>query len=488
MAELAGAALALFLIWAVGALLLGALGLRPRRWPLGYAQPGIDFAAGCAVLATVWTLAALLGWRVTPGLIFAVALALAIPVGMQAVRRRRRSGADEHAAPGDAGIPRRRAVSLRRHGFGWVTWLAIACFLVLLGGLLIRAWYAPMFWDGRYIWGFKAKAMYLDGRLDRDAFTNLARYAYTHLDYPLAVPAAQAWVYQVLGRVDERGAVLVGVVFWLAIALLLASYLHRRLALPWAAGVSLLVCQLPLVSYHAGGGAADVPLAFCYLAAALLLAEWVEYGRREDSVLAALMFGICSLVKAEGLTMALGGALAFAVAWCVKGRRVTAAGAVLGPLALVSPYLPWAALRASWGIPSLQLSYVGSLPAWAEVAARLKTILRSVASHAISWQQWELAWVFVGIGFIAYLWGREGCSPPREVWARWRPAPAVLWGLCLWQFAVYVANYALSHYEIVQYLNTSLDRVMLHLLPLAIAAAVLSLARGDRMPASSPSG
>ena len=464
MAELARGALALFLLWALGALLLGALGLRRRRWPLGYAQPGIDFAVGCALLATVWTLAAVPGWRVTPVLMLPIAVAFAIPAGLRAVRHHRRPRTESHSSP-------------RHWGTCILAWLAILAVLFVLAGLFIRAWYAPMFWDGRYIWAFKAKAMFLDGRLDRDAFTNLARYAHTHLDYPLAVPAAQAWVYQILGRVDERCAVLVGVVYWFAIAVLLASYLRRHLALPWALGVGLLACQLPFVTYHAGGGAADIPLAFCYLAAAILLLEWVEHGRREDSMLAALMFGICSLVKAEGLTMAVGGALAFAVAWCAKGRRFTPAGAALGPLALALPYLPWAGLRASWGIPSLQLSYMGSLPAWAEVGARLKTIVRAVASHSTLWQQWEMAWVLVGIGFIAYVLS-----------ARRRPALAVLWGLVFWQLAVYIANYAFSHYEIVRYLITSLDRVMLHLLPLAVVAATLSLVRDGRTQHSSASG
>ncbi len=452
MLGLARTILALSIIWLLGALLLGALGLRRRRWPLGYAQPAIDFAVGCAVLATLSVLAALVGWRVTPEIVLVVALVLAIPAGISSLRRHRTERDETEEVPAS---PR------------WVPQLAAVLVLLLAVvflGLAASAYTSTMFWDGRYIWAFRAKAIFVDGGLNQQTFTNLARYRYTHLDYPLAIPAAQACVYQVLGHVDERLAKLVGLVFWLGIVALLAGYLRRRMTLPWALGITLLACQVPLLVYHAGGGAADLPQAFCFLAAAVLMADWVERGRSEDSMLAALMFGVGALVKAEGLSMALGGALAFAVAWWVRGRGFSKRAALLGPAALLLPYLPWAALRAWWGVPSLQLAGMELRP-WPELLSRLRAIDHALLAHFRNWQHWELMWFFVALGLVAF------------ATSAWRQRSlALLWGLFFWQLAVYTGIYLFSPYDITWHLTTSLDRVLLHLAPLAVVAAASSLA------------
>ncbi len=452
MAGLARTAFGLAFIWLLGALLLSALGLRARRWPLGYAQPALDFAVGAAVLATVWTLAALVGWRVAPELIYLLAAALAIPAGLLAAGPFRGSRPEPEEAPTSNG----RTASLAL--------VAAALLLLVLVGGAAHAYATGMFWDGRYIWAFKAKAMFADGTLDREAFSNLARYRYTHVDYPLAVPAAQAWLYQVMGQVDERRAKLVGIVCWAGIAAVLACYLRRWMTLPWALGVTLLTCQIPVLAYHAGGGGADVPQALYFLGGGLLLADWAERRRPADAALSMVMFGAGSLVKPEGLSMAIGAALVFAITCLPRDRaprpRLLAAAAS----ALLLAHLPWALLRARWAIPSPQLTrmHLRPLP---ELAERLGAIAASLFRHALTWPAWELSWVFVALGLLAWV-----------AWARGRAALAVLWGLLVWQLAIYVAIYATSPYDITWHISTSLDRLLIHLAPLAMAAAACSLA------------
>jgi hypothetical protein len=452
MLGLARTALAIFTIWLLGAILLAALNLRRRRWPLEYAQPALDFAAGCGLLAAIFTLISPLGWRISPALVLVVGFVLAIRAGFNMLRERWTDRHEVEEVPPSAGwMP-------------WVSGLLILFFVVLALGVAANTYATSMFWDGRYIWAFKGKALFSDGGLDSETFTSLARYRYTHLDYPLALPSAQAWVYRILGHVDERRAKLIGLVFWLGTAVLLACYLRRRMALPWALGVSLLASHIPVLVYHAGGGGADVQQAFCFLAAGVLLADWVERSRPEDALLAALVFGIGTLVKAEGVSMALGGALAFALAWSFRRQRINKRTALLAPACLLLPYLPWAALRASWGIPSLQLTRM-QLRTWPELCSRLDAICRALLESFRAWHTWELTWPFVALGLFAYLvsaWRHRALAP--------------LWGLLFWQLAVYLAIYAFSPYDITWHLTTSLDRVLLHLAPLGVAAAASSLA------------
>ncbi len=443
---------ALLFVWALGALALGACGLRRRRWPLGYAQAAMDFVVGGALLSILWTCSTLLGWEASPVLVYVALLVLAVPAGLRAVRQRG-SGPEEAEdfPPGD-----------RR--YAWATVLAVALLAIVAVGAAANSYATPMFWDGRYIWAFKAKAIFLDGRLDREVFSNLARYRHTHVDYPLLVPSVQAWGYEFLGYVDERKAALIGLVYWAGLVGLLACWLRRRMDWPWALGIALLVCQVPLMTYHGGGGGADVAQAFCFLAGGLLLADWAERGRREDGVMSALMFGVGTLVKAEGLSMAVGGGLVFAFAWWARGRRLGWAGLAYGAPALLLPYLSWAALRAHWGIPSLQLSRMQLRP-WPELWWRVVATARAMVEQFTAWPQWELAWAFIALGLICFL-----------LWVRRMGAIAALWGLVFWQLAVYVGIYALSPYDIDWHLTTSLDRVLLHIMPLAAAAAAAALA------------
>ena len=445
MAGLLRAAFALIVIWLLGALLLTAFGLHRRRWPLAYSQPGIDFAVGAALLATLWPCAALLGWQVRPWFALALAAALALPAALRWRKPLAPSAEAEH-------------LPLFGPRTAWLGWVVVALLVVCCAAALLRAYASPMFWDGRYIWGFKAKAMFEDGRLDRQTFTSLARYRPTHIDYPLAIPAAEAWVYQCMGSVDERRAQFVGVLYWLGLIALLASYLRRRMAFPWALGLALLACQIPVVAYHASAGGADVPQAFYVLAAGLLLADWVESGRREDFLLSALLFGAGALIKPEGLSMALGGVFLLGLGWWLRRPGARGRDLACGLALLALPYLPWAILRAYWAIPSLQLTTIYGRP-MAENLDRLAIVLRFALGRVFLVSGWELVWPLAGLGSLSYL-----------LWLRRIPALGLLWAAFAWQFLVYVAVYVLSPYNVAEHLSTSYDRVLLHLMPLAVAA------------------
>jgi hypothetical protein len=443
---------ALFLVWLLGALALGHLGLRRRRWPLGWAQPAMDFATGAALLSTLWTLAALFDLRMKPAAVYLAVLLLLVAGGVRAMLRK------PVFLPGGK-------VRFRLRRETWVTWTVLALLAVLTVGISLNAYSTPMYWDGRYIWGFKAKAIFLEGGLSPGLLSNFARYSYAALDHPIALPVLQAWVYHSTGGVDERLAKLVGLVYWLGIAALLASYLRRRMAWPGAIAASALACQVPLCAYHAGGGAADVPLALHLLAGGLLLADWVEQGQPEDAILSGLMFGTGALVKPEGLSFAVGGAFALLLAWRLKGRQKSPRVALLAISALVLPFLPWLALAAAWSLPpspSLQFQ----IWPWPQLLARAGAVLLALGHQALLWQSWELAWVLVGIGFIAFL-----------VTSRREHGLTVLWGLVAWGFAVYTVIYLLHPYRFHWsfLLDTTVQRLLLHVMPLGIAAAAASL-------------
>ncbi len=443
------AGVAFCFLWLLGAAVLEALGLRQRRPPLWYAQPGIDFAIGAATLGAIWVCAAPFGRQVlpwVPGVVTAVAAAAAL---LQ--RRRRRSRRGQRQAGSPPKEPRR-----------WLTAFFVFALAAAVFGIGAQAYRSPMFGDGQYMWAFKAKVMFSDGRLDRETFTDLARYRHTALDHPLTLPATEALLYYALGSVDERVAKLIGVIYLAGIGAVLASYLRRRMAWLWALSVSIVVCPVPMLAFHAGAGGADVPLAFHFLAAGVLLADYAEAGRAEDGIMSALLFGTGGTVKSEGLTMAVAGAFVLAILW--RRHRGGAAQALAGIGALVLPVVPWAALRAAWGVPSAMVESMRVRGFWA-LYARMDAIGPAVWERFTKWESWEAAWPAIMAGLL--------------VWAlaRGRPRPlAYLWALLAWQLAVDVGVYLMNPYEIYWTLAASLDRLLLQLMPLGMVAAASAIA------------
>ena len=139
MLGLAKTALAIILTWLLGAFLLGALGLRQRRWPLQYAQPALDFAVGCGVLATVYTVTAPVGWRVPRELLYVLLAVLAVGAGWRSLEHHFREREDvEEVPPSTRWAPR-------------VSVLLIIVLAVVALGVAANAYMTTMFWDDRYI-------------------------------------------------------------------------------------------------------------------------------------------------------------------------------------------------------------------------------------------------------------------------------------------------------------------------------------------------
>ncbi len=449
--------LAFFWVAVIGALWLGALGLRARRPHLRAAQPAIDFAIGGAVLAIAWVIVAPFEWPGPSGVEWRIGQwlpgLLALPPGVFLLAR-----------PFVSRSRKRRRLGERVPPIRPMAWLLLLVLAAVALGIAAHAYTTPMYIDGRHIWGSKAKALFLDGMIERETFTNLARYRYTALDHPLALPAVEAWVYQALGEVDERSAKLTGIVYWLGINAVLVCFLRRRMALEFALALALVAVTIPPFIFYAGAGGADVPLAFYFLAAGVLLVEYAESGRAEDGILSGLLFGSAGVMKSEGLTMAIGGGLALIIMWWWRRPRLSRGEIAKVVLAVALPPLPWLGLRMWWSIPSPQLlSLTGQT--MDDYFARAISIAGEISSRLTDWKTWEASWLFVGLGLLAW------------IVARGRPrAFAFLWALLLWQFAVDVAVYMTNPYDINWTLAASLDRLILQLMPLGIAAAACSLA------------
>lgn len=217
----------------------------------------------------------------------------------------------------------------------WVAALLVAVPLVLLA---IDALYQPLAsWDAWTQWTPKAQALVkLDG-LDSAVFANPA-YADWHPDYPLLVPALEAFAFRF-----GVGVRVVHLEFWLlfaAFAVSLIELLRPRVGplLAWSA--VLAIAWTPKIGAEALSGNADMPLAVFLVLAAVTAWLWVS-----EQSMAALglvgVFGAATLAtKLEGV-VELGIVLTLALFLALRqSRRRALLLAAAGAVALIG-LVPW---------------------------------------------------------------------------------------------------------------------------------------------------
>jgi len=227
-------------------------------------------------------------------------------------------------------------LSLR--GWEWL-WLALLAALFLFASL--RATLYPLWaWDALATWGFKGKVFYLRRALN---FTGFEAHNY----YPNLLPLLLTYLYLWLGQVNDR---LVNGLFpfWGALLLLLFYRLLRRLHLTRPAALGLtafLALNGATFIDHLTIAYADLPLAYFALGAAGFLFLWLK-GLAPQGSLALTAWFCAGLAwcKYEGPPLAGTVVLAAALTllWLRPPRLGRQLAALLFPLTgLVLGVLPW---------------------------------------------------------------------------------------------------------------------------------------------------
>jgi hypothetical protein len=319
-------------IFGLGYAVLAVLAPQPQDFR-GLERAALSFGLGILPL-TLWMLA--LTWIKLPfglglilGPLLALAAALLLSPRGRGFFKRQTLGHDW------------RALKLRPlllPGWDWV-------FLALLGVLFLfvtlRAVLYPMWaWDAIATWGCKARVFYLTRGLDLTCID-------AHNYYPNLVPLLLSYLYFCLGQVNDH---LVNIVFPLmgaSLLTLLYSFsvrlgLRRRQALGLT---TFLALNGTVFIVHLYIAYADLPLAFFTLAAAGLLFFWLaDTAPRGSLSLCACFLGGMAWCKYEGPPLAASLILAavLSLLWLRPPRWPGRLGQMLIPLAgLAAGYLPW---------------------------------------------------------------------------------------------------------------------------------------------------
>jgi len=410
---------------------------------------GLSWAVGMALFSEAYFLLYLVGAPdpVTVALSLGVAV-VAVAAGLR-VLRRARVGEPWSAT----GVPSRRSAVVAG-GLG-----------VAAAQILVACWIATHSLlrhdDAWTVWAWKAR-MVVAGPLPPGYFHYLVWTS--HPNYPFNLSLAEALFFHLSDPLGLTLASLIGTVCLAALLLLFYAGLARlygRGVAALATGALALVPSLPL---FAGYTYADVPLALYAGASALYLLLWLRLRRPIDLALMGLLAGSAIWTKKEGLPIALllllavvlGEARRRDMSWRERARPVVRVGVATAVLSL--PWLVFTRIVRPGGsdvlpiTPAVFVANVGRLP----------TIALYVVREALDLEGWGVFWIVVAVAVLLALRRR-----------RLSPQGGILLLVLLGQLAVYMAGYIFSSWTpYTLHIDSSLNRLMLQAVPLALLVAV----------------
>ncbi len=431
----------------LGYALLALLVPRPRDFTL-WERAACGFGVAALVL-TLWMLALTwraipfgLGWILGPPLAVAVALLLT-PRGRRALRE------DGRALRG------RPPLGLDRWDWFFLTLLG----LLFLYALPRAALYPMWAWDAMATWGCKASIFYTSRGLDLTCID-------AHNYYPNLVPLLLGYLYFALGRVNDSvvqvifplwGGLLLGLLYSLATRL----GLSRRYALGLTAFLALNGTVFIVHLYIAY---ADLPLACYTLSGAGLIYLWLD----DHAPRGSLTLAACSLAG---------------MAWCKYEGPPLAATLLLAAALTLAWLRPagWLRRLARLAVPLAGLG-AGFLP-W-----RLFAIQRQLeigADHIQNFYPHQMAqavyYLFAGLVspyYFGFLWPALLLAIILAGRRLWRTPMLFLALFVAGNLVALILAYAVaptSAAEVPAYVRATLDRLLLHLTPVAALLLALGL-------------
>ncbi len=443
----------------------------PLAWPVRLA---VGHLVGMAIMGAVLTAAMLVSGKLSVWPVYAAAACVVGLLASRICRPTRPAPERQSACRSD----RTSGVSPLGSLIGF---LGVAAVGVGVAATLLQFASAGLSWDGWSIWELKARALFHDGA---PLLLGDPAYDFAHRDYPLSLPLHTWWLYVHYGAAVERLAQVGGFVFLADLAILVGALASRHCGGARHVGLAAMGLTLvqPTIIRHAGSGYADVPLA-AYIVALMLVADFLSAPKAAPRIglVAGLLAAGCAMTKNEGLLagaiMALMGAF-----WVLGGARsgalrTRALAFGMCVLAVVCLMFPWWGLASSLG---LRGDLVGGgrypvadavrslMPAGSQrpepprVVTVTQAVIRTCLMIGPSYPAWGFTWALFGLGAL-YAIRAEG---------RRLRVPV---GFGVLALAAYVVVLVGTPHPLEWHLGASLDRLLLHILPLGVVAGCCAL-------------
>jgi hypothetical protein len=346
----------------------------------------------------------------------------------------------------------------------WVILFILLLALTLVGWAITN----PVFeWDGWAIWNFKAQVFYARGFIPLD-FVKNPEAVFSHLEYPLLLPLAQTWVYLFLAKVQTGFSQVIYVVYYFSMLLITFSFLKKVIKnYHFPLVFTFLLAMTPSLVIASQINYADILIGVFFLSGITYLIKWVRYHQKIDIWLMSILLGLGAFTKQEG-SMIYGLVILFILIGvvleekrgCFRRLKSTAVPIVVG-------LMPWLVWEGYTKVNALQLAIPTSninLDFLLANTARFKVIFSAIYHLIIGSPSLSSGYVwllFVFVGILAFCFKSET-----------RRYYILLLAILLSYAMIY---YIVPSNTLEWYLETSLDRLMLQVIPAAILLSAYTL-------------
>ncbi len=317
-------------------------------------------------------------------------------------------------------------------------------------------------WDAWMMFNRAARFVYRDQANWLQSFSRRMDPIF-HADYPLFLAMNIASDWDTIGAETPHVPMLQSALFAVACAGLLVSALASTKSVGQAALGLIIFWGTPAVVNEGARELADLPLAYLFLATAVLIYLYVIHRKPALIVLAGVAAGLGAWMKNEGsvfvIAAALGLLLGFLrdrpwrlLAWYAIGLAIPMAVVIYFKLALAPPS------DVLSNAPSRSLMQ-------ALDPARHLEILRFFGSQLLAFG----GWVFLGLPVSVMLVLLVYLIAARQPLSRDRvPMLVVALVVLAVQMAGYYAIYVITPYDLTWHLTTSVSRVFLQIFPMTV--------------------
>ena len=378
----------------------------------------------------------------------------------------------------------RRRPSPRDAGWTAATFAAIAT----LGS--VAMWFSlhtSLEWDGLTVWFFKAQlAATHHGRIPA-AYYRDPTLVWSAPNHPVYLPLVSSWIFGWMRHTSEYAIKALFPLYLVASAGLIAGAVRRttgRRAL--AAVAPLLMLATPVLLHGPGSAAsgyADVPIGAFYLAAVLMAVEFLHSGAPHARRVLAALGIVLPLVKLEGTHLFGITLLIVTVVLIVRARHAgwrSTWRATLRTLATTAA--PFVAIVVIWRamLGARHVNVTGDLLTMTPHNLlthldRTGPLLASLGREITDWDRWSLLWVWCVVALVLWTITRTG---HRRI---------VLPLLLLVPIALDVGVFYFSSWSpVTPHIDSTLYRLLIHVVPVAVLLIVLSWPVTDRPAPDAP--
>ncbi|MFN8399506.1 MAG: hypothetical protein U0X74_05790 [Anaerolineales bacterium] len=342
--------------------------------------------------------------------------------------------------------------------FLWLSILAVGALFFILNLMLFGLQYPHGRPDAWINWNVVARFIYLGGSNWQATFLR----QWDHPDYPLLVPMTNAITWVFLGNVSTWGPIALHFVLSLFATGLLFSLVNHFRDFKQATLSAVLFTSLPFVVNQGMRQYSDFLVAYLILGAGGLTLLYLQTKEKRIAALVGLMIGLAGWAKNEGLMAIVGLTIVWALLGLKKEERPVLINYGLG---LIFPVLVIALFKIFLAPSNDLMSAQGSLLDKIFDIGRYKTIF-SVAIPML-WNLGNTPVSIVGLIILTTLLVGRSKNRLKGVWT--------LAVIILIQLTAYFGIFVLTPRDLDWHLNTSLDRLYLHILPLAFLLLFLWL-------------